>query len=117
MEISTPKEELILAETTLDGPTSAPFTEQQLLMIYSALIFIALCSVIILVGLAVYLYRKWYINLIEKQLDKRETQRSADIFEKRVEFFPPSFPGTTVLSFAPGGSHSIVFPINEKSRV
>lgn len=117
-------DELAIPQSTLNGTTTAMATEQQLLITYSLLIFIASCFAILLVVLAVYLYRQCYMNWVEHQLDKREKlwekqrARPSDIFEKRVEFFPPSYSGTAVLPFAAvGGTQSIVFSIPEKSRV
>ena len=79
MGTTSSKEEVIIAQTAAGGSNTATVTQEQISTISAMLLFIAVCLAIVIIGVAVRLYRRCHQNWIEEKINQREVQRAVQM--------------------------------------
>lgn len=79
MGSTTSKEEVIIAQASTSGANTATATQEQLAAIKTVLLFVAVCMAVVIIGLAVRMYRRCHHNWIEEKMRQREVQKAVQM--------------------------------------
>lgn len=79
MGSTTSKEEVVVAQMAVGGSNTAAITQEQVTAIQTVLLFIAVCVALVIVGVAVRIYRRCHHSWIEDQLNQREVRKAVQM--------------------------------------
>lgn len=79
MGSTTSKEEVIIAQTAAGGSNAATVTQEQVTAVQTVLLFIAVCLALVIVGVAVRIYKRCHHSWVEDQLNQREIRKAVQM--------------------------------------